>query len=160
MSEYKTKYILSLAIRVVVLYYTPTVIQNYTMVKKMSLTNPNAQCTIQLCELETIDFDLFEKTILEAIDEGFFFFGESCKEDIYTHLENYYELERNDIPYKIEHFSNALHQCFGVGAKIIELNIIKALCEKNKNFTFSPKKRDLVFNEYAEGLKTFLAVQT
>jgi len=159
MSKHKTRYILSLAIRVVVLYYTPTVIQNYTMVKKMSLTNPNTQCMVQLCELKTTE-DLFEKTILEAIDEGFFFIGESCKEDIYAHLESCYELERNDIPYKIEHFSNALHQCFGVGAKIIEMKIIKALCEKNKNFTFSPKKRDLVFNEYEEGLKTFLTEQT
>ena len=125
----------------------------------MSLTNPNTQCMIQLCELKTTE-DLFEKTILEAIDQGFSSFGESCKEDIYTHLESYYELERNYIPYKIENFSNALHHCFGVGAKIIEMNIIKALSEKNKTFTFSSKKRELVFNEYAEGLKTFLAEQT
>jgi len=158
MSEHKTSHILSLAIRVVVLYYTPTVIQNYTMVKKMSLTNPNTQCMIQLCELKTTE-DLFEKTILEAIDEGFSFYGESCKENIYTHLKRCYDLEKNDIPNKIEHFSNALHKCFGVGAKAIEMNIIKALCEKNKNFTFSPKKRDLVFNEYVEGLKTFLTEQ-
>jgi hypothetical protein len=118
--------------------------------------NPNTQCVIQICELKTTE-DLFEKTLLQAIDEGFSFFGESCKEKIYTDLESNYNLDKNSIPYEIEHFSNALYQCFGVGAKIIEMNIIKSLYERNNNFAFSPKKRDIIFNEYVKDLKIFLA---
>ncbi len=159
MSRLKTTYILSLAIRVVVAYYKPTVIQNYTMVNQMSLTNPNTQCMIELCEPKTQE-EIFEKTLIEAIDEVFSVFGQFGKEAVYSHLKRAYKIQVNDIPHKIEHFSDALHQSFGSGAKIIETSIIKVLYEKNKNFTYSPKKRDILFNEYAESLKCFLSQQT
>lgn len=159
MSNCKTSNILSLAIR-----FCSAVLHSNSNTKlhngeKMSITNLSTQYMIQICEVQTTR-DLFERTLLEAIDESFSFFMESRKEDIYTNLEGNYGLERKNIPYKIEHFSNALHQCFGIGAKIIEMNIIKALFERNKNFVFCPKKRDIVFYEYAKGLKAFLAEKT
>jgi regulatory protein YycI of two-component signal transduction system YycFG len=98
----------------------------------------------------------FEKTIQEAIDETFSLLGENSKKTIYQHLENDYKIAKKEIPSKIAAFADALEQSFGVGAKLIEMNIIKALHEKNQDFMFFPKKGEIVFTEYVEKLQGFL----
>ncbi len=98
----------------------------------------------------------FEKTIQEAIDETFSMLGENSKKTIYQHLESEYKIAKNEIPTKIAAFADALEQSFGAGAKLIEMNIIKALHEKNQDFVFFPKKGEIVFTEYVERLQGFL----
>jgi hypothetical protein len=98
----------------------------------------------------------FETTIQEAIDETLSTLGENSKKTIYQHLENKYKIAKNEIPSKIEAFADALEQSFGVGAKLIEMNIIKALHEKNQDFMFFPKKGDIEFTEYVERLQGYL----
>jgi hypothetical protein len=98
----------------------------------------------------------FEKTLQEAIDETLSTLGENSKKTIYQHLENEYKIAKNEIPSKIEAFADALEQSFGVGAKLIEMNIIKALHERNQDFMYFPKKGEIVFTEYVERLQGFL----
>ena len=98
----------------------------------------------------------FEKTIQEAIDETLSTLGENSKKTIYLHLEKEYKIAKNEIPSKIEAFADALELSFGVGAKLIEMNIIKALHEKNQDFMFFPKKGDIDFTEYVERLQGYL----
>jgi hypothetical protein len=136
-------------------YYKPTVIQNYTLVTHLSLTNPKMQCLIQLCKVNREE-ELFEITLIEAVDEGFSIFGHSSKETIYRHLQKAYRIQKNDIPRRIDRLSEALYRSFGLGAKIIEMRIIKALHEKNPSFTYFPKKREIILKEYTESLQRFL----
>ncbi len=72
----------------------------------------------------------FETILLEAVDEAFSTLGKSVQTSIYFHLEHKFIIPKQDIPYRIDDFSNALEQIFGVAAKHLEILIMKKLHEK------------------------------
>ena len=72
----------------------------------------------------------FEIVLLEAVDEAFSTLGESVKASIYFHLEHKFIIPKQDIPYRIDDFSDALERIFGVAAKHLEILIMKKLHEK------------------------------
>ncbi|MGD6934241.1 MAG: hypothetical protein ACQCN5_08550 [Candidatus Bathyarchaeia archaeon] len=72
----------------------------------------------------------FEFMLLEAIDEALNTLGESVKKSVYFHLETTYEIKRHQIPSKISEFSNALDKMFGLGARYIEILIMKKFYPK------------------------------
>jgi len=91
----------------------------------------------------------FEEILLEAVDEGLSMLGESPKQAIYYHLEKTFKINRMDIPYKIEDFTDAIEKIFGAGAKIIEIQIMKCLFKKvGYKFKHYPKQKNLTFTEY------------
>ncbi|GAH09178.1 unnamed protein product, partial [marine sediment metagenome] len=55
----------------------------------------------------------FEEVLLEAIDEGLSMLGESGKQAIYLHLGKSLKMNRQDIPYRIEEFADAIEKLFG-----------------------------------------------
>jgi len=77
----------------------------------------------------------FEKLLLEAIDEGLSSLGETSKQAIYFHLEKNYKLTKQGIPFRIEDFTEAVENIFGVGAKVLEIRIMKNLF-KNMGYPF------------------------
>ena len=97
-----------------------------------------------------------EATLLSAVDESLSSFGESFKQVIYFHLANTYHIKKHEIPNKINEFADAIEEIFGIGAKLIEMKIIKALYEKVDGFTYIAEKEDLIFTEYIENLRRFL----
>ena len=70
---------------------------------------------------------IFEKVLLQAIDEGLGFLGEQTKQAVYLHLENNYSLSKEDIPYRIEDFTAAIENTFQKGALLLEIKIMKVL---------------------------------
>jgi hypothetical protein len=72
----------------------------------------------------------FETILLEAVDDAFSTLGKSVKTSIYFHLEHKFIIPKQDIPYRIDDFSNALEQIFGLAAKHLEILIMKKLREK------------------------------
>jgi len=100
----------------------------------------------------------FEKILLEAIDEGLSSLGDSAKEVIYFYLEKNFKINRRDIPYKIEEFAEAIEEFFGVGAKPIEILIMKQLYQKiGHAVEYDKELGDLIFIEYiAAARQTFL----
>ncbi len=72
----------------------------------------------------------FEAVLLEAVDEAFLSLGENVKTSIYFHLEHEFIFPKQDIPYRIDDFSNALERIFGVAAKYLEILIMKKLQKK------------------------------
>ena len=124
-------------------------------------TRLHTTCTLQLRKKEHKPREnSFETTIIEAVDEGFSPFGHSSKQAIYFHLENTFKITKQEIPYKIEEFADAIEQIFGAGAKLIEIRIIEALHKKIQDFVHLPKKGELVFTEYVANLRAFLRLQT
>jgi hypothetical protein len=96
----------------------------------------------------------FEEVLLEAIDEGLSLLGESSKYAIYFHLEKAFKMNRLDIPYRIEDFTDALEKLFGAGAKILEIHIMKCLYKKvGYNFKHYPKQKNLTFTEYIAAVR-------
>jgi hypothetical protein len=72
----------------------------------------------------------FDQLLLEAIDDGLTAVGEAAKTSIYFHLENRFNIKKQEIPYKLNDFSNALEQIFGLGARHFEILFMKKLHSK------------------------------
>ena len=92
----------------------------------------------------------FEKLLIEAVDNAFSSLGDSCKQAIYFHLKDCYNVSKHEIPYRIEDFADALEKIFGPGAKLIEIEIMRALFTKVQDFSYSPKQEDLSFTNYVK----------
>ena len=97
----------------------------------------------------------FDEVIIKAIDETFSLLGASFKESIYIHLEKGYKISKRDIPNKIEEFTEAIETIFGIGAKLLEIHIIKKLHQSVQKINFLSKK-DLIFTEYIAELRQTL----
>ena len=72
----------------------------------------------------------FRKVLLEAIEEAFFSLGELVEAKIFCTLEKSFGISRSEIPYRIEDFSDALEKIFGLGARPLEISVIKHLHKK------------------------------
>ena len=69
----------------------------------------------------------FDKLLVNAIDEALNSLGESVKQSIYFHIENKFNVARNEIPENLEEFQVGLERIFGKGARFIEILIMKNL---------------------------------
>ena len=49
-----------------------------------------------------------------------------------------------------------MKQMFGIGAKLIEIKIIKTIHESIPEFMFAPKSGAVIFEEYITSLRAFL----
>lgn len=97
----------------------------------------------------------FGKILLEAIDEGLSSLGQSSRQAIYFHLEKSFNIKKQEIPLRIEGFTDAIEQLFGSGADYLEILIVKRLHEKiGKPGANSVKKESCRgFSEYIGQLK-------
>lgn len=91
----------------------------------------------------------FETLLLNAVDEGLSVLGESSKEAIYFHLDISFNIKKNEIPYKIEAFTNAIEKIFGLGANFLKILIMKRLHEKiGQSFKWPKSKNYFTFTEF------------
>ena len=96
----------------------------------------------------------FEKLLLEAIDEGFSTLGESSKVAIYFQLEKNFKIKKQEIPHRIEEFTNAIERIFGNGAQLVEIRIMKSLFTRvGCNFKSYQSPANLDFTEYIAAIK-------
>ena len=95
--------------------------------------------------------DDFDKLLLEAVDGGLASLGSNAKQTIYSHLEREFNITKREIPDRIEEFVTAIEEIFGVGAQLIEIQIMKSLYGKVRRFCrHFPKQDCLVFVEYVD----------
>lgn len=96
----------------------------------------------------------FDEVIQESVDEAFSSLGEPVKKSIYLHLEHEFQITKQDIPGRIDSFSDALERIFGSGARYLELLIMRNLYLKvNCSYKWEGPKwlvPDLTFKEYVE----------
>lgn len=113
----------------------------------------NTSIRVRAKEISPLCNREFNKLVLEAVDAGLSSLGDSPKQAIYFHLEKAFKIKRSEIPGRIEEFTNALEQIFGLGAKLVEIQIMKLLYEKvGQAFVYFPEKDDLLFTEYMKQL--------
>ncbi|MEM3566276.1 MAG: hypothetical protein QXK47_05085 [Candidatus Bathyarchaeia archaeon] len=72
----------------------------------------------------------FQRTFLEAVEEGLSTLGDSPKQAILFHLENTFKIKREEIPQNLTEFQKALEKIFGPGASYLEKLILKKLYGK------------------------------
>jgi hypothetical protein len=96
----------------------------------------------------------FARILLDSIDEALSSLGQNVKLSIYFHLENKFSVPKEDIPDRIEDFSNALEQIFGLASKQLEILIIKHLHQKiNLNYKWAGPNwlvPNLTFEKYVK----------
>ena len=95
----------------------------------------------------------FEKLLLVAIDEGLSSLGESSKQAVYYHLEKSFNIKKQEIPYKIETFAEAIEKIFGLGANFLEILIMKRLYKKAGRSLKLRMSKDLEFAEYVAAVR-------
>ena len=101
----------------------------------------------------------FETAVTEAIDDSLSAFGVANKQTIYRHLENRYGIKKEEIPFKIADFANAIEETFGSVAKLIEIKIIEKIHAKNTDSYYVTKKDELNFTEFISSFQRFLEPQ-
>jgi hypothetical protein len=90
----------------------------------------------------------FNKLFLEAVDDALSSLGDSAKQSIYFHLESKFKIPRNEIPYRFQDFAAGLEKIFGVGARFLEILIMKKLYEKTGKPIEWNESKEFVFVEY------------
>lgn len=90
----------------------------------------------------------FDRILLEAIDEGLSTLGESSKQAIYFHLARTFHIRKDEIPDKIERFTEAIEKIFGLGANFLEILIMQRLYKKVGGSLNWDEAKDLTFAEY------------
>lgn len=95
----------------------------------------------------------FDELFLEAVDEALASLGGSCKQAIYFNLEETFKIKKHEIPFKVEEFVNAIEAIFGLGAKLIEIQIMKCLHKRLGDFRYLPDEEELTFTEYVTAAK-------
>jgi transcription initiation factor TFIIIB Brf1 subunit/transcription initiation factor TFIIB len=73
----------------------------------------------------------FSHLLLEAIEETFLNLGENVEASICLHMQNTFKIKKSQIPNKITEFSNIMEQIFGIGAKHLEILLMRNLNAKN-----------------------------
>ena len=110
-------------------------------------------------KLNNNDCRKFENILLESVDEAFSTLGENVKKTIYFYLAESFSISKQDIPFKIDAFSNALEKIFGIGARKLEILIIAKLHEKvSCDYKWNGPKwlvPDLTFIQYLELSRSF-----
>jgi len=99
----------------------------------------------------------FSAILQESIDEALLTLGENAKTSIYFHLATKFAINKRDIPDRIDDFSEALEQIFGLATRQLEILIMKYLNEKIdcSYYWVGPKwlVPDLTFTKYVKMLK-------
>jgi len=94
----------------------------------------------------------FDKLLLIAIDEALSSLGESAKQSIYFHIETS-NVTRNKISENLQEFQAGLEKIFGIGARFIEILIMKNLYAKIGQPLIVEKSDQLEFIEYVNTAK-------
>lgn len=98
----------------------------------------------------------FDRLLVGAIDETLNALGESVKQSIYFHIENQFNVTKKEIPENLAEFQGGLEKIFGVGARFIEIQIMKNL-HKKVGVPLKMESEKFEFVEYLDAArKSFL----
>jgi hypothetical protein len=80
-----------------------------------------------------------KRLLAQAVDQALLTLGESAREAVYFHLQKIVLLNKDDVPDNLDVFEKGLEKIFGAGAKMIEITVVKSLCQQLR-IEFEEKK--------------------
>lgn len=95
----------------------------------------------------------FDELLLEAVDEALSSLGDSAKQSIYFHLQDKFKISREDIPKRIKEFAEGLEKIFGIGARFLEIMIMKRLYAHIGKPLEWNENEEFVFVNYVEAAR-------
>jgi hypothetical protein len=75
-------------------------------------------------EITSKQFDVF---LIESIDEALSLLGVTVKNEFYLRLQVNFNMDKNDIPQRLEEFMSILHRIFNLGASRLEVKFLRNL---------------------------------
>jgi hypothetical protein len=72
----------------------------------------------------------FDKCLQSAIDDALLSLGDSVRQAIYFHIEKSFNVPKDSISEELEQFQAGLEKIFGIGARFLEILIMKNLHAK------------------------------
>ena len=88
----------------------------------------------------------FSQLLLEAIDDSLSILGDEPKRALYQYLATMHSLQREEIPDRLEEFSNGLKRALGGASSVIQRIILRKLFQKLGS-TFR-ESQDSEFSDY------------
>jgi hypothetical protein len=101
----------------------------------------------------------FDELLLDAIDEVLSSLGEPVRNHLYIHLKNDFLISRNELPQRIEEFSDFLYRIFGSSAQHLEIKFIQTLYSKIsvdqdvEDMSIVFKETDVTFLNYVNKMR-------
>ncbi len=95
----------------------------------------------------------FEEIFLEAVDEALASLGESVKQSIYYHLEEKFKIPRKEIPNRVKDFAKGLEKIFGIGARFLEILIMRKLYDRIEKPIDWNEHKEFAFENYVEAAR-------
>lgn len=95
----------------------------------------------------------FDKLLLGSIDDALGALGESAKQSVYIHIERNFRIARNEIPENLSQFQEGLEKIFGMGARLLEILIMKNLYSKIGHEFNMDKNQQLEFIRYVNAAR-------
>ena len=102
----------------------------------------------------------FERILLEAVDEGLSSLGESPKLAVYFHLQESFNVKKEEISLNVEAFVDAMEKIFGQGAGFLEIIIMKKLHEKIRGAPVMHSSSDFTLTEYVASARRGLLLKS
>lgn len=95
----------------------------------------------------------FNEILLEVVDEALSSLGEAAKTEIYNLLEDTFKITKEQIPQRVQDFSDSIEQIFGVGARYLEALLMKKLHARiGKNLRLTLSTQNFTFPLYVDSL--------
>ncbi|MFA5365988.1 MAG: hypothetical protein WC325_12465 [Candidatus Bathyarchaeia archaeon] len=101
----------------------------------------------------TTDSNDFDELLLTSIDDAFLSMGEPVKKSIYYNIEQRFQVSRKEIPKNLPRFQEGLERIFGVGARFLEILIMKNLYAKTGCPLKIGQTKQLEFIKYVEAAR-------
>ena len=95
----------------------------------------------------------FNELLLCSIDEALLSLGESVKQSTYFHIENRFMVSKEDIPENLSQFQYGIEKIFGIGARYLEILIMKNLYTKIGRPLTMHKNDQLEFIKYVDAAR-------
>jgi hypothetical protein len=92
----------------------------------------------------------FDELLIEAVDEALTSLGESAKQAIYFHLKTKFKISKEEIPNRVRDFAEGVEKIFGLGARFLEILIMKKLYERIGEPFEWDKSKEFTFADYVE----------
>ncbi len=98
----------------------------------------------------------FESAVTGVIDAVFLSLGTPVKEIVYLQMEKAYGITPEEVPSKIDKFTEALEKILGPLCKIVEIKIMERIHAIYKDFSYASKEEDLSFVDFIRRLEVYL----
>lgn len=95
----------------------------------------------------------FDKLLIRSIDEALLSLGESGRQSTYSYIKQNLNVDKTEIAQKLEQFQEGLERIFGLGARYLEILIMKNIYAQTGQSLGVAKSASLEFIKYIEAVK-------